>query len=111
MKTGKMIWPNIETINDVVIAIEKAEGEFYTILVCLTLLRRMFTVTNREEYSIADLLKNTKLDEALNAVLELEAKDRDSIRKETLWVLLNMTYCCATNKDIEDLMRKIFKVD
>ena len=80
IKTGKMIWPNVDAINDVIAVIEGADNDLHTILVCLTLLRRMFTETNIEEYSIEDLMKHTKLVEALNAVLEIETEDNLSIQ-------------------------------
>ena len=109
LEAGKMIWPSVDTINDVVAVLEQADRDLYTILTCLTLLRRMFTVTNQEEYSIAALLEHTKLVDTLNAVLERETADNLSIQQEVLWIILNMTYCCAKNKELEALVMVLFK--
>lgn len=73
-------------------------------LVCLTVLRRMFTETNEEEFSIRELLKHTKLVDALHKVLTVETEDNLSIKQETLWVILNMTYCCSNSKEVDDLV-------
>ena len=67
-----MIWPTVDTINDVTTVLEQAENDLFTILTCLTLLRRMFTTKNPTEYCISDILKHTKLVDTLDAVLNIE---------------------------------------
>ena len=99
-----MIWPTVDTINAVTTVLDKAGNDLLTILTCLTLLRRMFTVTNAEEYSITDVLKHTKLVSTLGEVLKCETDDNVAIQQEVLWVILNMTYCCENNKEMEALI-------
>lgn len=82
----------------------------------LTALRQMFSEVNEEKFCCLLVFKQTELFSVLDNVLMTTAQTRsistssigesnnneqDVIKLEMLWVLLNIAYCCLSDKELD----------
>ena len=106
------MYPTVENVNAVLRVLVETPEDLYLSLTCLKILRTMFTNANKEEYTILDVLKQTKIIAMLNDMQEIgDGRYDGKFSPEILWLLQNMTYCCGTNEDIHKLVNQIIDVN